>query len=253
MRNCCEPIDWEREVIGMPRGELAEFVLLCSYEDRSHNLHGIGMRKSTSGSVKIEIASVEKSSFSEVHGLIVRKEVGSETRTLRVNPELVHVQSHSSLLQRFSDDNDVKDSISLLLIFTLGHVLHKYHGFCMIQTPHAIEAHPAFVFISSSGRFTALPTTTTTSRMPAAVYVNHLQPALHERSFWRATCFELLESQPQIEPWANEVDVHALRSVIITNVLTFNAINCQSEELCDEDGVYQETMNSIPCPYARDF
>lgn len=247
-------IGCERERIAMPRGELENFVLLCGFEDSKNVIHGIGMRKCHAGSIKIEIDCIKKSSFTPENGLLVASNKRSEQhKTMRVNPELIYVKTSApSLLIRFNDKPDTKDAISSLLTFALSHTLHTYHGFCMANTPDVDELHPAFVFISSSGQYTALTITTTMLRIPASIYVNHFQPGLDEPSFWRATCFEPQESKPKIEPWAREVNVNDLRATILTTVLTFNAMNGEVPEPPEEDPIYEKILMSDPCPFSRE-
>lgn len=112
-----------QQVYKMPRGEADEFILLCSYEDNSHILHGLGLRKAATGTLSIQISSVERSSFSEQDGLIVSADV-EEPRYIRVHPELYYVHPELKTLRRFRDSDDVKDAISLLLVYVLNKKLY---------------------------------------------------------------------------------------------------------------------------------
>lgn len=233
----------------MSRGELKDYVLLCSTEDKKNTLHGLGLRKSDTGSLTIEVSVTKKSSFTPQGGLVIT-DSRSEQRVILVEPELSYVRADSTSLRPFSDTNDVKDAISDLLVFAVKHTLHTYHGFCMV---HVHDLRPAFVFVSPSGQYTALTTTTTVSRMPATIHVNYLQPALAERSFWRATCFEPLKFRPNIEPWARPVDVAALSVVVLITVLTFNALNGEIEEPDEKEKEYEEAMRAVPSPFSPRF
>lgn len=214
----------------MPRGELPDHVLLCGYEDSHHNVHGIGMRKRSGGSMQIGISYVEKSTFSPETGLTISG-YDIPKRVIEVDPELVYVHEHMCSLDRWGDGDSTQDAIAQLLIFALNHTLDKYHGYCVapIDRCHGGD-HMAFVFISKSGKVTALPITSTMSKMPAVVYVNHLQPGLRYRDFWHAYRFEPLDTIPKKRLMEGETDVTSLRSVIIANVLTFNAMNFEREE-----------------------
>lgn len=234
----------------MPRGELSDYILLCSYEDTNRTLHGLGMRKMFAplqdNCIRIEIAPVAASTFSKYTGIIISADV-EVPKVLYVSPELSYVHAKSEALSRFKDSDDVKDSISLLLEEGLRHTLNEYYGFCLVQIPGTTQARPSFVFISTNGQYTAL---TTMTRMPAVAYVNYLQPALRGRTFWRASCFEPLPSQPKIVTWAKDIDVTALITVVTSCVLTFNALNCSHEFIDDE--AEEESTKHLPHPYARE-
>lgn len=248
-------LDYFSKQNSMPRGELTEFILLCSFEDRTNNLvHGIGLRKSISGLIRINVVR-GSSSFTEDEGgngplLVVSARV-DQPRSFRVNPELHYVKVNPRELTRFREREDVKECCGSLLLVALAHTLHEFYGVCNVPIPGVSDLHPAFVFISSSGEYTALTLTSSVLKAPAVICVNHIQPALDERTFWRASCFQPLAVRPRIETWAREMDVAALKAIITSTVFTFNALNCDSseDEVCDENGVYHGVLNGNPCPY----
>lgn len=241
----------------MPRGELENYILLCSYRDKDGVLHGIGLRKAYDGPVRIVIAPAPTSSFSEVDGatLVISDDV-EESRTIRVDPELCGITTSDKLLHTFKDYEHVKNAISLLLQYSLEYTLYTYHGLCIINVEGDDKTRPAFVFRSQTGKYTGLPLTSSSIYASASVYVNYIEPNLHSRSYWRATCFEPLITVPRILKWAKkDIDVKVLRNVAEACVLTFNSLNCDdvssSRGECDTDGVYQSVMDAIPCPYDR--
>lgn len=244
----------------MPRGELNDYVLLCSYKDKNGALHGLGLRKAVEGVISITVASVARSSF-EGNALLISSDV-EEPRTIRVNPELhgITVESSELAARAFSDSDDVKDAISLLLQRVIRNTLHTYYGICSVQISGDRKSkpvgatRPSFVFISTAGQYTALPLTTTPIYAAASVYVNYIQSELRERSYWRATCFEPLDTKPCLMRRVPEANHSILRTVVMASVLTFNSLNCCGVEgvgLCDEDGVYERAFDALPCPYDR--
>jgi hypothetical protein len=113
------------------------------------------------------------------------------------------------------------------------------------------RSRPSFVFVSPNNYYTALTLTKVPIHTCASIYVNFIQPDLFKRSYWRATCFEPLDSRPVIVDWARtDIDLVILRHAILACVLTFNSMNGETEHEAED---YEEFMNMSPCPYDKDL
>lgn len=243
---------------GMPRGELKDVILLCSYKDKNNVLHGIGVRKAADGPIRIILSPTSRSCYSKEHStqLTIGIDI-SEEKIINVYPELCGVKTEISNIELFFEDtDDTKDAISdFLQHLCIPSTLTTYFGFCLIQVSGDTKRRPSFVFLSERGEYTALHTTTASIYAAASVYVNYIQPKLTTRSYWRANCFETLNFKPSIVQWAKEpADLTTLKNVVTSCVLTFNSLNSSIQhQECDEDGVYHDILLEIPCPYDTVF
>ncbi len=250
------------KIKSMPRGELEDYVLLCAARPTlSGVIHGLGLRKSSpieeNGWAKI-VLSPDASSYNST-GLTPVLTVSTITtrnpRSFWVDPEVVYIKTTVKDLIQFNDTVDVKKPISDLLGDALKLTLHKYYGFCTVETP-GIDGkyHPAFVFSSSRGNYTALTITSNNAQAPGAVFVSYLQPKLNMLTFWRPTCFIPLprDNKPAIAEWAAPVNVEEVKIVVKSAVLTFNAFNCDHHTPEDEDDEHYElpVYTDEECPYA---
>lgn len=233
----------------IPRGEVGDFVLLCSYKDKDEVLHGLALRKAREGSIRIDIGPVRVSAFSKItSSLSISDDV--EERTIRLNPEIHGITvPEKAITYNFGDAPEVKQAISDLLQVCVRQTLHSYHGLCPIEVGDG-KRRPAFVFASTEGRYTALTLTSVPIYASASVYVNYIQPSLTKPSYWRVTCFQSSIDKPDIIRTAKkDIDLASLRTIVLSCVLTFNSLNCETERVFDADGVCREVLDAVPCAY----